>query len=180
MFSAQLPGTPVGTVKLWSTSDGLRRLDFRTGPDLALPGEQISADPRPPIVDEALAALKAYFKGAARSLDIPLDLGAITDFQRRVYERLRAIPHGQVCTYGDVARALDLGPAGARAVGQAVGANPVAIVIPCHRVVASTGAIHGYSGGLKRKAALLRIEGIVVDGAEPSSKVHPEVLRLPL
>ncbi|MEK9499706.1 methylated-DNA--[protein]-cysteine S-methyltransferase [Gaopeijia maritima] len=180
MFSAQLPGTPVGTVKLWATTEGLRRLDFRKGPDLALPGERISADPAPPIVREALDALKGYFRGENRALDIPLDLGAITDFQKRVFERLRAIPYGQVATYGDVARSLDLGPAGARAVGQAVGANPVAIVVPCHRVVASTGALHGYSGGLGRKAALLRIEGIEVDGAEAGSKVHPEVLRLPL
>lgn len=180
MFSAQLPGTPVGTVKLWATSEGLRRLDFRQGPDLALPGERISPDPPPPILHRALTSLKAYFDGTGRSFDVPLDLGAITDFQRRVFARLQTIPHGTVITYGDVARALELGPAGARAVGQAVGANPVAIVIPCHRVVASTGALHGYSGGLGRKAALLRIEGIVVDGTEASSKVHPEVLRLPL
>jgi len=110
---------------------------------------------------------------------VPLDFGQLTPFRRRVYERLLEIPHGTVVTYGEVAR--DLGdPGAARAVGQAVGSNPVAIVVPCHRVVASDGSLHGFGGGCDRKAALLRLEGIDVDGTRPSSKVHPEVLRLPL
>lgn len=180
VFSAQLPGTPVGTVKLWTTGRGLRRLDFRAGPDLAYPGEATSNEPAPPIVRDCLEALQAYFAGTLRTFDLALDLGAITNFQHRVLERLQKIPYGRVITYGDVARDLGLGPAGARAVGQAVGANPVAIVIPCHRVVGSGGALHGYSGGLHRKAAMLRIEGVVVDGAAPASRVHPGVLRLPL
>ncbi len=79
-----------------------------------------------------------------------------------------------------MARALGMGDGGARAVGQAVGANPVAVVIPCHRVVGSDGALHGYGGGLARKATLLRLEGVDVDGTSATSKVHPEVLRLPL
>ena len=180
VFSAHLPGTPVGTLKLWATHEGLRRLDFRSGPDLARPDERLSSEPSPPLLNETLEALRAYFAGEAQTLDVPLDLGSITDFQRRVYDHLRTVPYGRVTSYGEVAHALDLGDAGARAVGQAVGANPVAIVIPCHRVVSADGSLHGFSGGLGRKAILLRLEGIEVDGESASSKVHPEVLRLPL
>ena len=180
MFSAHLPGTPVGTVRLWATTEGLRRLDFRSGPDLAHPGERLSGDRPPPFLDRALDALRAYFDRRIRVFELPLDLGALTEFQLRVLDRLRDVPYGHVTTYGDIARDLELGDAGARAVGQAVGSNPVAIVIPCHRVVAANGTLHGFSGGLKRKATLLRLEGVDVDGEEASSKVHPEVLRLPL
>lgn len=180
IFSAHLPGTPVGTLKLWATNDGIRRLDFRSGPDLAKPGERLATGPAPAHLSRALAALAAYFEKRIRIFELPLDLGAITDFQRQVYDELSGIPYGHVVTYGDVAKSLGMGDGGARAVGQAVGANPVAIVIPCHRVVSSDGALHGYGGGLDRKATLLRIEGIEVDGVEATSKVHPEVLRLPL
>jgi len=122
-----------------------------------------------------------YFEGRVRDLrGVPLDLGALTEFQLQVYEHLRAIPFGRTTTYGAIAEALGLGAAGARAVGQAVGANPVAIVIPCHRVVGADDTLHGYSGGLERKAKLLRLEGISVDGIRPSSRIHPEELTLPL
>ncbi len=180
MFSAHLPGTPVGTVKLWATESGLRRLDFRRGPDLALPGEHLGQGSPPPFLDRAIRALSAYFSRDIRVFDLPLDLGNVTDFQRRVWDHLLGIPYGHITTYGAVAKALELGEVGARAVGQAVGANPMCIVIPCHRVVGSDGALHGFSGGLTRKATLLRLEGIEVDGEQATSKVHPEVLRLPL
>jgi methylated-DNA-[protein]-cysteine S-methyltransferase len=170
----------VGTLKMWATESGLRRLDFRRGPDLVLPGESLSRGAPPAFLDRAVRALDAYFKREIRVFDLPLDLGSVTQFQRRVWDHLRGVPYGHITTYGDVAKALDLGEVGARAVGQAVGANPMAIVIPCHRVVGSDGALHGFSGGLTRKAALLRLEGIEVDGELATSKVHPEVLRLPL
>lgn len=182
VHSAHLPGTPVGTLKIWATDDGVRRLDFRSGPDLALAGERLVTDAVPPEhLAETLQRLVDYFGGRVRGFeDVPLDLGALTDFQLEVYDHLRGVRHGHVTTYGAISRALGLGDGGARAVGQAVGANPVAILIPCHRVVGSDHTLHGYSGGLARKAALLRLEGIVVDGVEASSRVHPEELRLPL
>ncbi len=181
VYSAQLPGTPVGTLKLWATREGIRRLGFRSGPDLHAPGEQLSTDPAPAYLDETLELLQGYFDGTVREFSaIPLDLGALTDFQLQVYDHLLDIPHGKVTTYGAIAEVMGLGAAGARAVGQAVGSNPVAIVIPCHRVVGADHTLHGYSGGLERKAALLRLEGIVVDGALPSSRAHPEELRLDL
>lgn len=181
VHSAHLPGTPVGTLKLWATDRGLRRLDFRTGPDLAPPGEHLMTGDPPEHLVQTLQRLRDYFGGRIQDFgDVPLDLGALTDFQLEVYDHLRSVRPGHVTTYGAISRALGLGDAGARAVGQAVGANPAAIVIPCHRVVGSDLALHGYSGGLPRKAALLRLEGIVVDGDEAGSRVHPEELRLPL
>jgi methylated-DNA-[protein]-cysteine S-methyltransferase len=97
-----------------------------------------------------------------------------------VYDRLLRIPYGQVATYGEVARDIGGEIGAARAVGQAVGANPVAIIVPCHRVVAADGRLVGFGGGIARKAELLRVEGIDVDGSRPSSRVHPEIIRLPL
>ena len=123
---------------------------------------------------------REYLAGRLRTFDLPLDLTAVTPFQLQVYQRLQRIPYGQVATYGEVARDIGGEPTTARAVGQAVGANPIAIVVPCHRVVASHGKLVGFSGGLPRKAALLGIEGIDVDGSSPSSRVHPEIMRLQL
>ena len=89
------------------------------------------------------------------------------------------IPFGRIVSYGDIAD--EMGVAGAaRAVGQAVGANPLPIVVPCHRVVRSDSRLGGYSGGLLQKVALLSIEGVDVDGHRSGSRVHPELLRLPL
>lgn len=181
VHSAQLPGTPVGTLKIWATDRGIRRIGFRSGPDLAGPGERLSVGTPPPHLPAAVEALMGYFAGAVKDFShLPLDLGALTDFQLDVYDVLVSVRYGRVIHYGDIAERLGLGAAGARAVGQAVGANPVAIVIPCHRVVGADGTLHGYAGGLDRKAALLRLEGIVVDGTLPTSRVHPEELRLPL
>jgi methylated-DNA-[protein]-cysteine S-methyltransferase len=176
----QLSDTPVGVLDLWATGKGVRRLGFHRGPDLARAGEALSSEDPPTHVARVIQQLQAYFAGERKGFDIELDLGPLTPFQARVYERLREIPHGQVTTYGQIASDLGDGPGSARAVGRAVGANPVAIVIPCHRVVASDGSLAGYEGGLGRKAALLRLEGIEVEGTKRSSKVHPEVLRLPL
>lgn len=145
-----------------------------------LPGEKLTHDPPPAHLTAALQALREYLAGERRSLDIPLDLGAVTPFREAVYDRLLEIPYGQVATYGEIAREVSEDRGAARAVGQAVGSNPVSVVIPCHRVVAADGSLNGFGGGLRRKAALLRLEGVEVDGVRPSSKVHPEVLRLPL
>lgn len=123
--------------------------------------------------------LRDYFTKDRELFDLALDLQGITDFQHQVYAQLMAVEYGRVVTYGDLAKQVGR-PELARAVGQAVGANPVPIVIPCHRVVASDGRLGGFSGGLPTKVALLRIEGVEVDGTEPSSRVHPEVLRLDL
>ncbi|MGY8776678.1 MAG: methylated-DNA--[protein]-cysteine S-methyltransferase [Longimicrobiales bacterium] len=112
--------------------------------------------------------------------ELDLDFsGTASDFQLEVYNRLLALEYGQVSSYGQIAR--DIGkPDQARAVGQAVGANPIPIVVPCHRIIASDGRLTGFSGGLAAKVSLLRLEGVGVDGSSPNSKVHPEVIPLDL
>jgi methylated-DNA-[protein]-cysteine S-methyltransferase len=104
--------------------------------------------------------LDAYFARKLRRFTIPLDLRG-TSFQRQVWDFLRGIPWGQTRSYGQIAEALGR-PNAARAVGRAVGSNPVSIVVPCHRVIGSNGALTGYGGGLDRKAALLELEAFEV------------------
>jgi O-6-methylguanine DNA methyltransferase len=120
------------------------------------PGARVTDGAAPAAVASALAA---YFAGDARALDsLPTAEGG-TDFQRQVWAALRRIPAGTAWSYGDLARQVGR-PAAVRAVGQANGANPVALVQPCHRVIASGGGLGGYAGGLERKAWLLRHEGV--------------------
>jgi len=115
--------------------------------------------------EKAFASLKAkldqYFLGEKTEFDEPLDLLDGTDFQRRVWEKIQRIKYGHTKTYKQIA--IEIGDAKAvRAVGTANGANPVPIVIPCHRVISSNGKLGGYSGGLDVKDALLRLEGAVL------------------
>jgi O-6-methylguanine DNA methyltransferase len=105
--------------------------------------------------------LDKYFDGEPVTFDEPLDMSEGSDFQRRVWQRLRKIPYGQTVTYGQIAAEFGM-TNGARAVGLANGANPIAIVIPCHRVIESNGKLGGYGGGLEVKDALLRLEGAII------------------
>ena len=105
---------------------------------------------------EAAAQLAAYFAGRLTAFDLPLALHG-TEFQRRVWTALQAIPYGTTISYGDLARWVG-NPQGSRAVGLANGRNPVAIIVPCHRVIGANGKLTGYGGGLPRKAALLDFE----------------------
>ncbi len=105
---------------------------------------------------EAAAQLAAYFTGRLTAFDVPLALHG-TEFQRRVWTALQAIPYGTTISYGDLARWVG-NPQGSRAVGLANGRNPIAIIVPCHRVIGTNGKLTGYGGGLPRKAALLDFE----------------------
>ena len=110
---------------------------------------------------DAASQLGEYFAGKRREFALPLaPVG--TEFQLRVWNALRSIPYGAVRNYADIARAIGQ-PGAARAVGQANGCNPLPIVIPCHRVIASDGTIGGYSGGLAIKHRLLALEGVELD-----------------
>lgn len=111
-----------------------------------------------PARGEIAGRIAAYFDGELDALDAIAVAPRGTEFQRRVWLALRAIPAGQTRSYGQIA-ALVASPAAVRAVGAANGANPIPLVLPCHRVIASTGALHGYGGGLWRKEWLLRHEG---------------------
>lgn len=112
--------------------------------------------------DDRLARVRVelgeYLAGTRRRFDLPVDLSAVSDFQRRVLAAARRIPRGRVASYGEIARRIGQ-PGASRAVGQALGKNPVPIVIPCHRVVASAGKLGGYVGGTLIKRKLLALEG---------------------
>lgn len=111
-----------------------------------------------PLLREAQRQLREFLSGKRRTLDCPMDLSAGTPFQRRVWRKSRAIPYGRVRSYKWLAVRVG-GGRHARAVGLALGANPVPILVPCHRVVAHDGALGGFSGGLGMKRRLLALEG---------------------
>jgi O-6-methylguanine DNA methyltransferase len=106
--------------------------------------------------------LESYFAGRSKRFRISIDLRWATPFQRKVLNAASGVPFGEVASYGDIARRIG-NPKARRAVGGALGKNPVAIVIPCHRVVAADGSIGGYTGGLDIKRELMRIEGISLE-----------------
>ena len=124
-----------------------------TLPDPVGFGERVGARSDPVLV--ALAdQLEAYLAGELRDFDLPVELRG-GGHHLRVWERLRRIPYGETLTYGDLAAGLG---GAAQAVGRAVGANPVSIIVPCHRVIGSDGSLTGYAGGLERKRSLLALE----------------------
>jgi methylated-DNA-[protein]-cysteine S-methyltransferase len=109
--------------------------------------------------DRVIAELDAYFAGELQQFSVPLDLRG-TEFQRQAWGILLNIPHGETWSYGQVARHMGR-PMASRAVGRAVGTNPVSIIVPCHRVIGTDGDLVGYGGGLERKKALLELEARV-------------------
>lgn len=160
--------SPVGPLFLAASACGLVALEF----DARLPGQQtIRPNPRNlrteaasiQFAESAIAMsayvreLEEYFAGRRRTFDFQLDLRG-TDFQIACWHALIAIPYGETRSYGDIARAVGR-PQGFRAVGMANNRNPVAIVVPCHRVIASDGTLCGYGGGLEIKRKLLELEG---------------------
>lgn len=152
--------TPLGRLYLAAGPDGLIRIGLH-GNERAFLAEldgRAHLEYRGAHVHEPLQALRSYFTEQRLSIDVPVDLRATTPFQRRVLDSIQAIPPGQVWSYGEVAQHIGR-PRSARAVGQALGANPIPIVVPCHRVVAADGGLGGYSGGLEVKEYLLRHEG---------------------
>ena len=136
---------------------GISEADFLSGLDPLARTEQSA-----PALAPYAGQLQAYFAGERSGFDVPLDLSRLTPFQLSVLQAARRIPAGSVWTYGQVARSIGK-PKASRAVGQALGRNPVPIVIPCHRVVASDGSLGGYSGGggLDSKRWLLELEGVM-------------------
>lgn len=114
--------------------------------------------PQHPVLLQARSQLSDYFAGRRTSFELPLDLGTGTAFQQAVWHALLNIPSGTTRSYG--ALSADIGqPAAVRAVGGAIGRNPLSIIVPCHRVIGAKGALTGYAGGLERKTALLQLEG---------------------
>jgi methylated-DNA-[protein]-cysteine S-methyltransferase len=148
--------TPLGPLALAATARGLAAALFDA--QRHHPGEiDAPVDPRQPHLALAAHELADYFAGRSRQFTVPLD-AAGTIFQHRVWQALLGIPHGHLGSYGDIAQRLGQ-PNAARAVGAAVGRNPISIIVPCHRVIGRDGSLTGYAGGLSRKQALLRLEG---------------------
>ena len=155
--------SPLGPLLLAATPRGLACVsysEFRSEDEtLQRLAERLS--PRvleaPARLDDARRQLDDYFAGRRRDFELAIDWGLVGEFGRRVLGRTAAIPFGTVATYGDVAREIG-SPGAARATGNALGANPMPIVVPCHRVVASGGKLGGYTGGIERKQVLLTLE----------------------
>jgi methylated-DNA-[protein]-cysteine S-methyltransferase len=153
---------PFGPLVLGGTSNGLVRLAFEPI-DIVVEDLAARVSPRvlsaPGRFDGVRRQLDEYFAGSRHRFEIAVDLQlAGSAFRRSVLAAAEAIPYGQVRSYGEVARSAG-SPAAVRAVGSALGANPVCVVVPCHRVLRSDGSISGYAGGPERKDFLLRLEG---------------------
>jgi methylated-DNA-[protein]-cysteine S-methyltransferase len=149
--------SPLGTMIIAATDHGLAGVWFegqRHLPDSSGWPQQ----PRHAVLRQAVVQLTAYFGGSRVNFDLPLDLQGGTAFQRSVWQALQSIPRGGTTSYGMLSQRIGR-PAAIRAVGAAVGRNPLSIVVPCHRVLGADGSLTGYAGGLERKSALLRLEG---------------------
>ncbi|MFK0116048.1 methylated-DNA--[protein]-cysteine S-methyltransferase [Streptomyces sp. NPDC090994] len=163
-------GSGIGPLLLAATSEGLVNVVFHaTGPvrgraldrlAARLGAEPVEA-PGTPLLTEAAEQLGAYFSGDRHTFDLPLDWSLISGFNREVLRELASgVRYGTVVGYGDLAGRVGQ-PGAAQAVGMAMGANPLPIVVPCHRVVESDGGIGGFGGGLETKRKLLALEGVL-------------------
>lgn len=146
--------TPTGRLLLAGDDDGLRLIHFCKGRTPREPDAEWKENSRP--FARAVSQLKAYFAGELFDFDLKLNPQG-TPFQLTVWKALREIPYGQTISYGELARRIG-NPSASRAVGLANGANPIAIVIPCHRVIGSNGKLTGYGGGISNKELLLDLE----------------------
>jgi methylated-DNA-[protein]-cysteine S-methyltransferase len=154
--------TPIGRLLLAATDDGLARIAFAEELDTALVEMSLQLSPRilesPKRLDHARRQLDRYFGRKLTTFDMPIDRALIGPFARRVLDRTASIPYGAYASYSQVAREIGA-PLAARAVGNALGSNPIPVVIPCHRVLRTGGSLGGYGGGLDRKRFLLELEG---------------------
>jgi methylated-DNA-[protein]-cysteine S-methyltransferase len=164
-----LADSPVGELLVATSERGVCRISFDPEPERELEtlarwfGARVLRAPR--AVDDVRRELEEYFTGRRREFGLAVDLSPLPAFQRGVLEELVRVPYGRVDTYGGLARRIG-SPRAARAVGGALNRNPIPIVVPCHRIVGSTGGLVGYAGGLDRKRALLGLEGATLPGLE--------------
>lgn len=150
MITSGIVDSPVGPLLITLSDRGLQALHFAQG-------EQVPLDM--PISGEVVDQLSGYFSGQRHDFSIPVDLSGVTDFTRKVLEATANIPYGETVSYGEIATKIGV-PGATQAVGNALGANPVPIVIPCHRVIRGDGSMGWFTGGPHIKRALLRIEGV--------------------
>ncbi|SAL71276.1 methylated-DNA--protein-cysteine methyltransferase [Caballeronia peredens] len=161
MIECHVGPSPLGPILYRAENDALTGLFFvgqKHFPKAIREPSLSEAAPVSRAVAMAREQIDEYFAGGRTAFSVALRLDG-TEFQRRVWEMLRQIPFGDAWTYGDIARRLGLPPGASRAVGGANGRNPVAIIVPCHRVIGGDGDLTGYAGGVERKRHLLTLEG---------------------
>lgn len=160
MNYAKKISSPIGDLYLVATDEALIALD-NVANELYKKSIKMDAHKILKLTEDQL---NDYFKGTRKDFDLPL-APAGTEFQQKAWKALMKIPYGKVWSYGEQAKFLKK-PKASRAVGGANGKNPIPIIIPCHRVIGSTGKLTGYSGGMKMKVALLKHEGHQLDGLQ--------------
>jgi len=157
MFFTYLDGTPVGRLLIAGDENGLRHVSFAKShfsAPVTTPEEDWEAQEKP--FKEVIKQLNAYFSGKLQDFDLPLAPEG-TEFQQKVWQALRNVKFGTTASYGSIAAQIG-NPAASRAVGMANGRNPISIIVPCHRIIGSSGKLVGYGGGLKYKETLLKLE----------------------
>jgi methylated-DNA-[protein]-cysteine S-methyltransferase len=150
--------SPIGELLLTGSDDALTGLYMLGAPGGRPPGVPRGSQREPDAFRKVTAQLQDYFAGRRRDFDVPLAPDG-SPFQLAVWSALTRIPYGTTTSYGAIARQLGKSLAASRAVGAANGQNPIAVIIPCHRVIGAHGGLTGYGGGLDRKELLLRLEG---------------------
>jgi methylated-DNA-[protein]-cysteine S-methyltransferase len=151
--------SPLGPMVVAATARGVAGIWFEGQKHMPDPSGW-PHEPRHAVLRQAVAQLAEYFAGTRATFDLPLDLQGGTAFQQSVWQALLAIPRGGTLSYGVLSQRIGR-PAAMRAVGAAVGRNPLSVVVPCHRVLGADGSLTGYAGGLERKTALLQLEGVL-------------------
>jgi methylated-DNA-[protein]-cysteine S-methyltransferase len=150
MTTSGVLDSPIGPLQITVTDRGVSHVHF---------GGEVAGTATTPLTGAIVEELRAYFAGELQQFTVPVDLAGVSEFTRKVLEATATIPYGETVSYGEIARMIGM-PGATQAVGNALGANPVPIVIPCHRVVRSDGSMGWFTGGPRIKRALLRLEGI--------------------
>lgn len=159
MICYEIYPSPFGELGIAASEAGLVGIDLQAGKRPLAVNENWQRGATL-LTDVASEQLEAYFAGARRSFDLPFD-AAGTPFQQSVWRALCTIPYGETRSYRELAEAIG-NPKAVRAVARANGANPLSIVVPCHRVIGADGTLTGYAGGLEMKARLLTLEGVLI------------------
>jgi methylated-DNA-[protein]-cysteine S-methyltransferase len=155
--------SPIGPLLLTSDGESLTGLYMGAPSKRPHMGSEWAENPNGSLLAEAARQLEEYFSGKRQVFDLPLKMEG-TEFQKRVWRELTQIPFGETWSYGQLAKRLD-NPNGSRAVGLANGRNPIAVIVPCHRVIGADGSLTGFGGGIPRKQWLLSHEGFPATGS---------------
>lgn len=167
--------SPVGVLKLVASDRGLAAILWENDDPKRVRLSPLAENKDHPVLLETERQLSDYFAGKREKFSMKFDLAG-TDFQKEVWQALATIPFGETRSYAQIARQIGRSKA-VRAVGAAIGRNPISIIVPCHRVIGSNGKLTGFAGGLETKAALLRIES--ESGAPKAKKTMPVARPLP-